>query len=138
MSSREPGELHPFLERHGVGIVLAYVGYIVFYFGFTIGALPVLGYQSYFYLKSGQWFPLSAIDGLKYLLGLRLVLSGAAKEATPEQMHAIKAYIWPWLWHPQDWVGIHEILESTPLSLFFGLIIGLGLLLISLFIYMRN
>ncbi len=53
-------------------------------------------YQVYLYLKHGEWTALSVIDGLLYLL----------RENPPI-----------WLLYPHDWVGVHKLLDKTPLAL---------------------
>lgn len=65
-------------------------------FAFLLWAGGVLGYQIIFYLKNGAWQPLSVIDGLVYLSQERPSL---------------------WLLYPQDWIGLHKLLEAIPLSL---------------------
>jgi len=82
--------------------------------GFIIFALPIsclilcgpgiLIYQLYIYLKNGAWLSLSMIDGL--------VWTGRLS----------------WAKNPTDWLGLHKVLDSTPLSL--GLfLIGIALLI---------
>src|SRR5215510_5171308 len=65
-------------------------------YGSLFAAVVVLGYQIIFYLQNGVWRPLSAIDGLVHLSG----------ENSSD-----------WLLHPQDWIGLHNLLDKTPLSL---------------------
>ncbi len=79
-----------------------------FFTGISVGLL-VLGYQAYSYLRTGEWLELSALDGLKYVVNKYIV--------SPET--------WPWLWYPRDWVGIHDLLQILPLSLFVVLVVTL-------------
>jgi hypothetical protein len=60
-------------------------------FTFLLWAVGVLGYQIIFYLKNGAWQPLSVIDGFVYLSQERPSL---------------------WLLYPQDWIGLHKLLEQ--------------------------
>jgi len=64
--------------------------------------LPVSGFQLYVYLKHGQWPVFSTLDAIKYF-------------ARPE--------IWSWPWSPQDWLGLHQLLESIPLVIFLVLLV---------------
>jgi hypothetical protein len=57
-----------------------------------VGAIGVLAWQVYIYLRTGSWPGLSAIDLLRWL--------GIA-----------------WADMPTDWIGVHRLLEETPLSL---------------------
>jgi hypothetical protein len=61
-----------------------------------MAAVLIVGYQAYGYLKHGTWIELSTIDGLLYLSSNK-----------PS----------PWLLYPYDWVGLHKLLEKTPLAL---------------------
>lgn len=61
-----------------------------------MAAVLIAGYQLYGYLKHGVWVALSVIDGLLYLSSNK-----------PS----------PWLLYPDDWVGLHKLLEETPLAL---------------------
>ena len=90
-------------EVKAVWVPLLKYGSVGFIVGWIFVGLPVVGYQVVVYLRSGQWMKLSAIDGFKYF---------------------ISRDTWSWLWSPQDWIGIHELLESTPLSLFLVLIVS--------------
>ena len=62
----------------------------------VIISLFVVLYQIYLYLKHGEWVSLSVIDGLLYLF----------RKNPP-----------PWLIYPDDWIGVHRLLERTPLAL---------------------
>jgi len=62
--------------------------------GFFLGIPVLILYQVYLYLRYGQWQSYSAIDGLIYV--------------SPA-----------WGRRPDDWVGVWEMLSSTPLSLAF-------------------
>jgi len=70
-------------------------GFLGFGTGIVLGLL-VFGYQAYSYLRTGEWLELSALDALK--------------SVSPET--------WSWLWYPRDWVGVNDLLQSLPLSLF--------------------
>jgi hypothetical protein len=61
-------------------------------------AVFLLGYQVYVYLKRGAWVALSLVDGLLYISGKNPPL---------------------WLLYPDDWVGLHTLLDKTPLALGF-------------------
>jgi len=74
-------------------------GFIGFVWGICLGLL-VLGFQAYYYLRTGDWLELSALHCLK------IVSFGA----------------WSWLSYPRDWIGVHELLQNFPLSLFLVLI----------------
>jgi hypothetical protein len=52
----------------------------------------ILGYQSYVWLRTGQWVPISIVSLLGYL-GFE------------------------WAVAPDDWLGVHRVLGSIPLSL---------------------
>src|SRR5262245_30143053 len=65
-------------------------------YGSWLAAVVVLGLQIILYLKNGAWLSLSVIDGLVHLSGER-----------PSA----------WLLHPQDWIGLHNLLDKLPLSL---------------------
>jgi hypothetical protein len=73
-----------------------------------LAAVFVLGYQVYLYLKSGAWVALSVIDGLLYLFRKNPPL---------------------WLLYPDDWVGVHKLLDKTPLAVGF-VILGILWLLV--------
>jgi len=68
------------------------------YFGFCFAGIGVLGHQTIFYLRKSAWKPLSVtvIDGLLHL----------NRKSPPD-----------WLLDPQDWIGLHNLLDRTPLSL---------------------
>lgn len=86
------------VQAFGMAVLLE--GLLGFFIGIIFG-LAVLGYQVYSYLRVGKWLELSALDGLKYF----------ASSDT-----------WSWLWYPRDWVGVHDLLQSLPLSLFLVLV----------------
>jgi hypothetical protein len=65
-----------------------------------LAAVYLFGYQIFLYLKHGAWESISVIDGL-----IRF------NKKTPSL----------WLLYPQDWIGLHELLEKIPMT--FGLII---------------
>jgi hypothetical protein len=68
------------------------VGFAATLLGFGIlGALGILGYQIYFYLRSGYWLSISIITALGWLES-------------------------EWALNPTQWLGLHEILDSIPLS----------------------
>jgi len=77
------------LRRFVFGVV-ALVGLLV-----ALAGLAVLAYQVYFYLRNGQWLPVS-------------VMSAAAPHV-------------PWLRDPRSWVGLHKLVRDAlalcPLSL---------------------
>lgn len=56
-----------------------------------LGALGILGYQIYFYLRSGYWLSLSIITVLGWL--------GSE-----------------WALDPKEWLGLYKILEWIPLA----------------------
>ncbi|WP_416047946.1 hypothetical protein [Cupriavidus basilensis] len=62
-----------------------------------LGAIGVPLYQAYVWMKAGTWPPLSALDGIKWLAG-------------PEAWNS-------WLYWPEDWIGVHKILQECPISL---------------------
>jgi hypothetical protein len=62
----------------------------------AFAAVCVVVYQVYLYLKHGTWVSLSVLDALLYLL----------RKNPP-----------PWLLYPDDWVGVHKLLDKTPLAL---------------------
>ena len=68
----------------------------LFFLGGILGGLGILGHQTYVWLRWGVWKEMSVMTALKWL-NLK------------------------WAAFPQDWVGLHSILEKTPLSL--GLVI---------------
>ena len=74
-------------------------------FGCVLGALGVVIYQAFNYLKDGFWPALSVLDVLRH--------AGAA-----------------WAIRPTDWYGLHQALEWAPLSLGLfvvgGIVAGLG------------
>lgn len=57
------------------------------------GGLCVFGYQVFLYLKNGSWTSISLVD--------------TALLVAPNNS---------WLNYPMDWVGMHKILSSIPLS----------------------
>ncbi len=73
---------------------------------FTLG-LAVLFFQTYLWLRFGEWLGISVIDGLKYFI-------------SPTD--------WPWLWNPNDWIGLYNLVDKTPLFLFFWLVGFLALM----------
>ena len=70
---------------------------------FSIIGAWLLLWQTFGWLNEGVWVPMSVIDGIRN--------------------------IWPsqWLDYPQSWIGIHKILEATPVSLGY---LALGVLLL--------
>jgi hypothetical protein len=70
-----------------------------------LGGLGVLGWQVYEYLRLGVWTPISIITALEWM-----------------QVQ--------WAYSPNDWVGLHNILEKMPLSMamftpaLFGIVIA--------------
>ncbi|MER8529583.1 hypothetical protein [Mesorhizobium sp. M1272] len=78
------------------------VGFIL-----VLAGIGVLGVQTYWYLQSGMWTPLSLIDvGQMYL---------TAEKA-------------PWVFFPQSWLGVYKILAWIPSS---GLLFAFGILIIN-------
>jgi hypothetical protein len=74
--------------------------------GFLSGA-GVFIYQSYMWLRFSEWQPFSAITLLKWLNV-------------------------PWAIRPEDWLGLHKLLDGLPLSLtLFVLGVGVGAIAIS-------
>ncbi len=69
-----------------------------------LGAIGILGWQVYTYLKFGEWHQLSVITALRW--------------------SSIE-----WAFSPTKWIGIYKILDGFPLSLasFFAGIIPIGL-----------
>ncbi len=63
-------------------------------FGIMGAGMLVVLYQIFYYLKEGDWLTISVIDALIYV------------QKDP----------WPWLLYPGDWVGFHNLLQKTPLS----------------------
>ena len=57
----------------------------------VLGALGVLAFQIYHYLRYGSWIALSVLD----------VLKGVGIE---------------WALRPADWAGLHQFLDWVPLS----------------------
>lgn len=57
-----------------------------------IGGIGTLGYQAYTYLRLGEWHGLSIINALRW-----------AKL--------------DWAYLPQEWLGLHRILDAIPLSM---------------------
>ncbi len=57
-------------------------------------ALGTVGWQTYTWLKFGAWVPLSLVD---------LLAKGGVS----------------WAEAPEDWFGLHHILNAIPLTLFF-------------------
>lgn len=81
-----------------------------------IGGVGVLGYQAYHFLRSGDWLPMSSIDGLSRL-GSR------------------------WANEPDTWLGIWKILDVLPLTLALiclGLACWLGFIKVSLAAWNAN
>jgi hypothetical protein len=66
------------------------------YCGLCFGGIAVFAHQIISYLRNGAWKPLSVIDGLLYL----------TQKRPPD-----------WLLYPQDWIGLHNLLDRTPVSL---------------------
>jgi len=69
------------LRRFVFGIVIL-AGLLV-----SLAGLSVLAYQVYFYLKNGQWFPISV-------------------------MSATAPYV-PWLRNPQSWIGLYKLIRDA-------------------------
>ncbi len=76
--------------------IVMFVGRCCAFFG--LAALP---YQFYLWVRHGEWTAFSPLGELKKL---------------------DRHYHWPWLWYPTDWIGLHQLLDATPLSLFLILV----------------
>ena len=67
-----------------------------FLMGFTLGGLgltaTIVGLQIFGYLFTGEWYPVSAIA-------------------------ALSIFDVSWAINPRVWIGVHQILSATPLSL---------------------
>ncbi len=61
-----------------------------------ISGIGVLGYQIYYWFRYGEWFPMSTL----YFL----------------YDH------WDWANIPTEWIGLHKVIDSTPLSLALSLL----------------
>ena len=71
---------------------ISVVGFAATLLGFgVLGAFGILGYQIYFYLRSGYWLSISIITALGWLES-------------------------EWALNPTQWLGLHKILNSVPLS----------------------
>jgi hypothetical protein len=68
--------------------------------GGVLGALGVLGWQIYEWMRSSTWISLPALAPLQWLDV-------------------------PWALSPQHWLGVHQALSSTPLSIAL-LLVGSG------------
>ena len=66
------------------------------------GGIIIGSYQTLIWLRHGRWPQISALDGFKNLAEIC-----GSQDA------------WLWLSYPQDWVGLHGLMEKTPLFLFF-------------------
>lgn len=60
---------------------------------FVCAGLGIFGLQMYWFLQSGSWTSMSLIDLVKH----------ASQE--------------PWLYDPQQWVGLHWLLDKIPSAL---------------------
>ena len=69
------------------------------------GGIGVLGWQAYGYLRFGVWTPISIITVLEWM-----------------QIQ--------WAYSPTDWVGLHNIFQSIPLSvaMFSSALLGIGII----------
>ena len=76
----------------------------------------VLAIQAIFGLKSGTWPAISLADAL---LWVNVLLS------SPNEHGAFSA----WLTAPKSWIGVHKILDFTPIA---GAVAGFGFLLVLL------
>jgi hypothetical protein len=94
---------------------VAFVGIVI-----TVGGATVLGWQSYGWLKRGQWVPLS--------------LYGAV-----EKYKGADSFAQSWVVHPQSWFGLHKVLlpvmKWMPLS---ACLLVLGFVLFSVFISLMD
>jgi len=88
-------------------------GFTSFLFGtglmgmiFPAGAI-LIG-QTYLYMRDGEWYGLSILDGITYF----------EKYLSPTLVI--------WLYSPSSWYGLHKVLSSTALSVFFFLL-GMGI-----------
>ena len=71
--------------------------FVLYGLGFSIMApFGVLVYQIYWYLRIGEWEPLSVITGLRWMKV-------------------------DWAFHPNEWIGLYKILNDMPLA--FGIFI---------------
>ncbi len=71
--------------------------------GWLLTPLVIVGWQVYGYLRHAIWQPLSVLDILLFI--------------------NVK-----WATIPTDWIGLHQILELTPMSV--------GIVILSAFIYL--
>jgi len=91
----------------GIASVFIFLPIFLAFYACVVLPIPIIGWQIYSYLKTGEWLPISMLDGLAWL-GLD----------------------WARIPNQPNWVGLHEILTFMPLS------IGLWLVaLISLIIW---
>ncbi|WP_095085116.1 hypothetical protein [Mesorhizobium sophorae] len=77
--------------------------HIVLGWVFILGALAILGLQTVWFLQTGEWTPLSAMNLMQHFF-------------EPEKS--------PWVFNPQSWIGLHRILEWLPSS-FVAFFLGL-------------
>lgn len=91
--------MNPENDNQPVSDVKAKAIGILFLVLIVVAGFFIIGLQCFAWLRSGIWFPMSLIDGL----------------------HLISQS--PWITDPQDWIGIHDLLEEAPLS---AILIGGG------------
>lgn len=81
---------------------------IAFYLLAVLSGVGVIAFQVYYYLSTGSW--------LKYDLNNLIAMIG---EDYAE-----------WAFHPDSWIGLHEVLSKIPLSIFlFAIFYLVGFLL---------
>jgi hypothetical protein len=82
--------------------VATIIGLILFW----VPAAWVIVRQVWLYLRQGIWHPMSLLGALRVVIG--------------DQGN-------PWLVYPEEWIGLHAVLNWIPLSLVF-FVLGLGVL----------
>lgn len=76
--------------------------------GIFFGGIGLFIYQIYLWLKFGKWVGYSLLEPLYYTDNV-------------------------WVYAPREWVGVHKILDSFPLSLFL-IILGMIIFYIGVFV----
>jgi len=78
------------------------IAFAIFMLGFFLGPIGIVGWQIYEYLRHDIWNSVSVVSALQWL-GVK------------------------WAIVPTDWVGLHRILEWTPMSL---TLVAIGVLIL--------
>jgi hypothetical protein len=94
-------------RRESTWRTLTVLGGIVGY-GFLAAFVSLVGMQTYWWFKEGEWTHISLGDGIHAVLN---------HLSNPDDSTGRLARLSHWLDAPVDWLGLHKVIEILPASL---------------------